>query len=788
MICKKPNRKIKVFVAILLCFTAIVAPLAVLGSAFAMPPTRVWGSVIDEEGNGIGSATVEIYKLNGDFVTSATTNGTGEFVTNYIDFGTYRFHFIKLGYLEIVEDFEIRNFDHKLDTIVLPFCLSLSTSIVSLVTSPGQQVSLPLTVTYRGALEKQIVEFEVIAPEELSAKVLQGSYEVTKTEVSKGQSFSIQVELSIPQTAQGGTIYNLTLKAIGQIAVSKDFTLQVPNQVGNAQVTGIVEDDKNNPIAGVTVEAHGTTNGAFSKTATTAADGSFSLELPKPNAYTLEFSKEGYLPTTQTVSLTAASTEVKAEDTELSKILWLTSAILGIKVNPGDKLTLPFMVSNVGTEVEAASFSYDVPEGWRAKVVDSNGNQITETALSPSGHVNMQLEVFVPLEANGDYDVAVIATGGAATALTYTAHVEPTDEDILSCQYPGKSSNAGDIIKFKVGLTNPFSVPMRFDLSVISVPGNWTAFIKNADGEYLTEVTLSAKEEIELSVEVKSTSASLTNQTYELGVTAQATNQELSQTMPISVTLTELANEITLTARLPEVAVEAGASVSYPLTVSNLGSTDRYLLLSVDKPANWKAYFKLGNVEVTRLYLYGGNTSDLTLEVVPPNTVALDTFTFPVQIKSESGVVLAQANLTTTVVGSYNLGVSLSTYMATASSGETASFSATLTNTGYTTLTDIGMNITLPADGWSVKISPVHVDALKSRESATFNIEVTTPENTVAGDYMVSVKGESSQMGSGITQVRVTVSASTSWGIYGIAIAGIFIFLLVGVFWKFKRR
>jgi uncharacterized membrane protein len=145
-------------------------------------------------------------------------------------------------------------------------------------------------------------------------------------------------------------------------------------------------------------------------------------------------------------------------------------------------------------------------------------------------------------------------------------------------------------------------------------------------------------------------------------------------------------------------------------------------------------------------------------------------------------------NLTTTVTGSYDISLALSTYLASTTSGGTTTFTATITNSGYSTLTGVVADITLPEDTWSDTITPVQVGTLGPKESVTFNVAVTTTETTVSGDYMVTIAASSDQVSSDSPQVRVTVSTSTSWGIYGVVIAIIFVIALVVVFKKFKRR
>lgn len=770
---------------VLLCVIAITASLSV-APVYGIQLTNVYGSVTDDDGIGIGNVNVKLFTPEGVCVANIQTNSYGHFITPQIELGTYSFRFSKIGYEEVVRNINIITFDQRLDSTVLPSGLSISASFLHIVANIGEIVSIPFTVTYAGIEGIEKVDFLVSTSPQISTRILQGNYEVIQIELAPKQSSSLQLELSIPSTIPENTLYNVSLTVIGETKVSKTFSVKVYTQVDNAEVLGKVVDDQDMGLADVTVEAYST--GKLVKSAITSNDGSFSLELPRSSTYSFEFSKDGYVKSVTSVSVDATDSQIFLDDVTLSNVLWLTSSILGTTANPGGKLVLPIMVSNIGSNIEPVSFSVSAPAGWTTKVVNEGGYQINDMSLSPSVNANLQLEVLVPLNADGNYTLMLTATGKTEAELIFKVHVEPVNEPLLNCQYLGKSANAGDVVRFEMTLTNPFSVDMPFRLSVNPIPANWTAFIKTIGGDYLTEVTLGSGQTVDLMVDVKSPSSTPTNKTYSFSITATAVNQNLSDTVPVTVTLTELANEITLTVPLPEVAVKAGSSINYPLTVSNLGATDRYLLLSIEPPSNWKAVFNVNQVEVTRLYLYGGNSSDLTVIVTPPSSVTLDTYTLPVKILSESGVVLSEANLTTTVIGSYDLNLQLSTYMASANSGESAYFTVTLVNSGYTTLTGITVNVTLPAEGWSATVTPVQVDTLKARESATFNIEVKTTENTLSGDYMISVKGESDQMGSGIGQVRLTVSASTSWGIYGIAVAATFIALLVGVFWKFKRR
>jgi uncharacterized repeat protein (TIGR01451 family) len=747
--------------------------------------TVVYGTVTDENGVNLSSVAVGLYTPNGALVTSTLTDSFGGFVLTNVAFGTYSLHLTKLGYAEAAQSIVVNTFGQLLGTIVLSSALSLSTSILSLVASPGDQVTIPFTLTNSGG-ETEVVAFSTSNPEGWSASVLEGNYELGNLSVSSGQSMALQLEVTVSSTAPVGVDFSVSITAFGITNTSLTLAILAQPQP-TAIVSGRIVDENNNGMNRVEVDAY-TPGNVLIKSAQTSSNGSFSIEVPIADTSSLQFSKDGYAEVTKTVSLKFKGETVNLGDITLIEALKLTSSILSTVANPGGQITIPFTAGNGGSTPETVAFSVSYPAGWSARVLDSSGHEVKSASLASNVASNFQLEVEVPLGATGAQNLSLIAVGATTSTIDFTVNVESTNESIISCQFPGKSATPGDTIRFQIELMNPFSVEMRFEVSMDSVPANWTASIKNSNGDSVTEILLSAGGSVNLVVQVNSFASATTGQTYGLDVKAESDDNNVTDSLPITVALTEATNEVTLTASLPEIAITAGNVADYSATIVNLGVTDRLLLLTIVPPSGWTAIFKSGSVEVTTLYLYAGNTSALTIAVTPPSTVSVGSYVIPVQVKSESGVVLDELNLTTTVTGSYDLTLGLSTYLTTATSGGTATFTATVTNSGYSPLTGVVADITLPVSAWSDAVTPVQVGTLSPKESVTFTVVVTTTDTTVSGDYLVTVAGSSDQVSSDSSQVRVTVSTSTSWGIYGIVIAVILIIALILVFRKFKRR
>ena len=521
---------------------------------------------------------------------------------------------------------------------------------------------------------------------------------------------------------------------------------------------------------------------------TTSSDGSFSIALTVGKEYSLRFSKEGYVKVTKSLSVKIYGTgKVSLGEIVLNKAVKLSSAVLSLAANPGDKLLIPFVVSNIGGETETVEFSVSHPEDWSTRILDQASREIKKTELSSGVSLNLQLEVTIPLKATRRHTLTLTAASKTNSTLDFTIDVEPPSESILFCQFPGKSVAPGNTVRFQMRLKNPFGAEMRFKISVNSIPPGWTASIKTASGESISEVILGGNEFVDFIVEVESPENAKAGEEYSLTVIAESPGGNVTDSLPLSVALTEAEEDIRISAKFPEVTVEAGKALKYPITISNLGEIDRLLLLSVQPPTDWKVVFKSGTMEISRLYLEAGKSESLILEATPPSTVKIGTYTIPVQIKSPEGSIYAEMNLRATIIGSYELTLEPSTLLTSVTAGGSTTFTVKATNTGYTSVTSVSLNIAIPED-WESSVTPVQVDSLKPRESFSFNVVIKVPEDTVAGDYLITLTGLSDQVESDEVQVRITVTAPTSWGLIGIGLAVVMVIALVLIFMKFKRR
>jgi uncharacterized membrane protein len=554
-----------------------------------------------------------------------------------------------------------------------------------------------------------------------------------------------------------------------------------------ASFKGRVIDEDGQGLGGVKIEAYSSPGNFLYGIAYTDPDGYFSIDSLPIDKYSLHFSKTGYA--TNIISVDASVQWPDLGDIILRKALRLSSTTLSMVANPGEKIILPFTVSNIGEESEVVEFYMSKPNGWTTRILHQ-AHEVTKLNLLTGTSLDLQLEVTIPLTSSGENNLTLVAIGKTNSTINFMIQVEPSNNPIMSCQFPGKSVVPSETAKFQVSLKNPFdNVEMLFKVCVDSIPSDWETLIKSVGGEAITEITLKGGESADLIVEVTPPSTASPGK-YGIVVKVESSDGRVTSLLPLSITVREPEEEeeVEVAATFREVTVEAGKVVKFPLTIINSGETDKALLLSVEEyPTNWKVTFKSEDIEVSGIYLPAGESANLVVEVTPPSTVSLGSYTIPVNVKSGDGAINIQLELKANIIGSYEVSLEASTLLTSVTVGGQTTFTAKIKNVGQTPVTGVKINVDAPEE-WEASVTPVQVESLKPLESYTFTITVETPEDTVAGDYLLTLKGLSDQVESGSVSVRITVTTPTSWGMIGIGIAIVAIVALILAFVKFKRR
>lgn len=126
-------------------------------------------------------------------------------------------------------------------------------------------------------------------------------------------------------------------------------------------------------------------------------------------------------------------------------------------------------------------------------------------------------------------------------------------------------------------------------------------------------------------------------------------------------------------------------------------------------------------------------------------------------------------------------------YDTKAKAGRDNYFSIKVGNLGTAPIDKITFSPDNP-EGWSVSFNPDKVDSLEPLTTQTVEINIKPPPETIAGDYMISVRASGVQKTSERINIRVTVETPTVWGWVGVVIIAIVVMGLVVIFMRFSRR
>jgi uncharacterized membrane protein len=575
-----------------------------------------------------------------------------------------------------------------------------------------------------------------------------------------------------------------TLLAISILTILFPVTIQAAT-LGN--INGTILDENGNPLENVKVSAFLNT-GSLEQVEYTNDEGYFRMNLG--GAYILVFEKEGYVSFEKNVQITQAPTEnpsndiVKLGDLEMKKTLSLSASVVKRLTTPGNELTLEFIITNRGDETEDIMFNVSAPLNWNPKVIDNVG-EIENILLNP-GSAKYFLEINVPETATSVEVITITAIGASTTVLDFTITPKVyTDEIELKSTYLSISEELGQTIELPLTVQNIGEVDKKVTLSG-DIPDGWAITFQTNTNMAITELLLSSGQSEALVIQLD-TPDFITTGDYEIVVSASDVNGGVLDTLILDLNLREAKAEIEIINSFSEVSVEAGNSVSFPLVLWNQGESDTLTILTVTKvPINWDTSFISDGLEVASIRIPSGESESIELLVEPPKSVLSDSYEIIAAVESDDGT-RQEIGFTIEVTGSYYLDLEMSTLYTTGTIGSKVTYTSKVTNKGQTTLTTLYLNAIIP-DDWDISISPNQTPFLEPKDTVTFNIEVEMPGDTESGDYLVTMKAICDQLESDEIDVRITASASNTWGYIGLGIAAVAVTSAILLFRRFKRR
>jgi uncharacterized repeat protein (TIGR01451 family) len=365
----------------------------------------------------------------------------------------------------------------------------------------------------------------------------------------------------------------------------------------------------------------------------------------------------------------------------------------------------------------------------------------------------------------------------------------------LTTPFPAVVADPGGTARFTVTVTT--ETPDRVNLSVANAPDGWTTTLRGG-GSTISAVyttvqpvasgqTAPTSPTAQFDVEVD-IPASATPGANKVTINAQgASGQSASLELDITVQAIQ-AGAITFTSSFPEQQGATTTSFRFEANLHN-GTNDQISFnFQIDSPAGWTVTAQpSGSTQAVTAVVNAGSTSTIVVNATAPATAAAGTY--PINVTAVGGPQPVQVQLSVVITGSYSmtLATSDSRLNADVDAGGTTSLTLVVTNTGTADLTNVKMAST-PPSGWTVTFPDLTSDTIPTipaNNQVSVTAQIQAPSNAVAGDYVVTLRGSSSDgNATDSIDIRTTVTTSALGGLLGIAVL---VLVAVGLFLVFQR-
>jgi len=240
--------------------------------------------------------------------------------------------------------------------------------------------------------------------------------------------------------------------------------------------------------------------------------------------------------------------------------------------------------------------------------------------------------------------------------------------------------------------------------------------------------------------------------------------------------------------RQPFIDVYAGSSGSITFSLENRGKIEDLVKLKINNlPSgfNYAIYDEKNNI-VSSVLLKPNEVKKLTIKIdIPPKME-------PSIVKANLfiGTINKENNYTISlnIVGKYEITYVTENFYTETFAGDLASFILDIKNTGYSTLTNVAVEVVNMPSSFNVTINPSLIPILQPLETKSFNVLIDVPPETNAGDYYVTIKIVSNQVESMQRLIHVVVKQRTESIYIGIVIILLAFIGLYFLYRKYGRR
>ncbi len=382
----------------------------------------------------------------------------------------------------------------------------------------------------------------------------------------------------------------------------------------------------------------------------------------------------------------------------------------------------------------------------------------------------------------------VLAAGGGAAPALAQPTPQPASQPqspslLLFTRFPSQEAGVGESVTFPLTLRSG-GAPERVQLELQNLPEGWTGTFRGS-GRVVHAAYVDPKDDTSIDLKIDTPRAAKPD-TYRFTVLARGAQTTAS--LPLELMIKEKApSALKLEVELPTLRGAPDTTFRYDAKLTYDGDQNITVNLLAQAPRGMDVGFKLTGQDVTSIPLTPNDSKDVTIEVKPyPD---LPAGSYPIQVTAQGGSLQATTQLTAEVTGQANVILTGpdGRLSGQAQIGATTPFKLIVQNTGSAPARNIELSASQPA-GWEVTFQPKQIAELPAGQTAEVTANVKPSNQAIAGDYQLTFTARPENGASKSADFRITLLASTLWGVAGIALIAVAALVVGLAVARFGRR
>jgi uncharacterized membrane protein len=353
----------------------------------------------------------------------------------------------------------------------------------------------------------------------------------------------------------------------------------------------------------------------------------------------------------------------------------------------------------------------------------------------------------------------------------------------LFTPFPVREVAIGEDVTLRLTLRT-LSVAQTVYLEVDDLPSDWTATFRGG-GDIIRAAYVEPESDVTIDLRL-GLPAQIEPGPYRLSIVAEGESTET--VLPVELIVQEkLPPSLEFQVELPILRGSPETTFRYSVELSNAGDQDLQVTLAAQAPPEFQVDFTLAGQDVTSIPLTANETKQLSVEAEAFTDVPAGSYNIELIAQGEEAT--ATTDLTAEVTGQADLSISTpdGRLSGRANAGSETPLAIVVRNDGSAPARDIQLSSSAPS-GWSVEFEPQQIAELPADQQVEVTARLTPGEQSVAGDYMVTLRANPQEGSPASAEFRITVLTSTLWGIVGLGLVAVAVIVVGLAVMRFGRR